>query len=158
MEPMTESSEMDFRQSLFTSYANIAIMEMKLYNSNSTRLRPSHKETLYLYTIWSKNGCTASDLVELFDSSKALVSQTILGMEEKGYIVRERDPKDNRRQIIRLSPQRLEESKVERNIIERAIRQISKNYSEEEIAKASEIMTRLTDTMVNIVINDDKKH
>ena len=79
-------------------------------------------------------------------------------MEEKGYIVRERDPKDNRRQIIRLSPQRLEESKVEMNIIERAIRQISKNYSEEEIAKASEIMTRLTDTMVNIVINDAKKH
>ncbi|MBP5685276.1 MAG: MarR family transcriptional regulator, partial [Candidatus Methanomethylophilaceae archaeon] len=123
-----------------------------------SRLRPSHKETLYLYTIWSKNGCTASDLVELFDSSKALVSQTILSMEEKGYIVREKDPKDKRRQIIRLSPQRLEESKVEMGIIERSIRQISGDYSKEEIDKASEIMLRLTETMVNVTMNDAKKH
>lgn len=158
MEPVSESSDLDFRQTLFASYANIAIMEMKLFNANSSRLRPSHKETLYLYTIWSKNGCTASDLVELFDSSKALVSQTILSMEEKGYIIREKDPKDKRRQIIRLSPQRLEESKVEMGIIERSIRQISGDYSKEEIDKASEIMLRLTETMVNVTMNDAKKH
>ena len=79
-------------------------------------------------------------------------------MEEKGYIVREKDPKDKRRQIIRLSPQRLEESKVEMGIIERSIRQISGDYSKEEIDKASEIMLRLTETMVNVTMNDAKKH
>ena len=43
-------------------------------------------------------------------------------------------------------------------IIERSIRQISGDYSKEEIDKASEIMLRLTETMVNVTMNDAKKH
>ena len=148
---------MDFKQALFASYANIAIMELKIYNSNSEHLRPSHKELLYLYSIWSREGCTASDLVELFDSSKALVSQTVLAMEEKGYIVREKDPQDNRRQIIRVSPERLADSEIEMNIIDRSIKQLSSNYSNEEIEKAAKIMLSLSENMVNFSIRDSKK-
>ena len=157
MEQLSESEKMDFKQALFASYANIAIMELKIYNSNSEHLRPSHKELLYLYSIWSREGCTASDLVELFDSSKALVSQTVLAMEEKGYIVREKDPQDNRRQIIRVSPERLADSEIEMNIIDRSIKQLSSNYSNEEIEKAAKIMLSLSENMVNFSIRDSKK-
>ena len=157
MEQLSESEKMDFKQALFASYANIAIMELKIYNSNSEHLRPSHKELLYLYSIWSRGGCTASDLVELFDSSKALVSQTVLSMEEKGYIVREKDPQDNRRQIIRVSPERMADSEIEMNIIDRSIKQLSSNYSNEEIEKAAKIMLSLSENMVNFSIRDSKK-
>ncbi len=157
MDQQAESKEMDFRQALFSSYANIAIMEMKLYNSNTDHLRPTHKEILYLYCIWSKNGCTATDLVELFNSSKALVSQTIIGMEEKGYIIREKDPEDNRRQIIRISPERVADSATEISIIERSIRQLANEYSDEDISRAAKIMLDLTQNMVDLSIRDTKK-
>ena len=122
-EPKKE--QMDFKQVLFASYANIAIMELKLYNTQSDRVRPTHKEILYLYSIWSRGGCTASDLVELFDSSKALVSQTVLSMEEKGYIYREKDPADNRRQIITINKDKLNESVEELMLIDKSMRQLS---------------------------------
>ena len=155
-----ESGEenLDFKQVLFASYANIAIMELKLYNSNNDHLRPTHKEILYLYCIWSRGGCTASDLVELFDSSKALVSQTVLSMEEKGYIIRERDPADNRRQIINISPSRLRESCEELTIIDKAVKHLSAKYSEEEMNRAARVMYDLTQVMIDLSMRCPKKN
>ncbi len=154
-EPTKE--QMDFKQVLFASYANIAIMELKLYNSQSERLRPTHKEILYLYSIWSRGGCTASDLVELFDSSKALVSQTVLAMEEKGYIVRVKDPKDNRRQIINISPERLNNSVEELALIDKSVKMLASQHTEEEMMAAVRLIYELTDHMVKLSIRDAKK-
>lgn len=143
---------MDFKQTLFASYANIAIMELKLYNADSNHLRPTHKEILYLYCIWSMDKCTATDLVELFDSSKALVSQTIIAMEKKGYITRETDPDDRRKQILRISSQRATESAIEFKLIDSAIEKLSNQYSKEEIAKASEVILSFTENMYREVL------
>lgn len=153
-----KKDQMDFKQVLFASYANIAIMELKLYNTQSDRVRPTHKEILYLYSIWSRGGCTASDLVELFDSSKALVSQTVLSMEEKGYIYREKDPADNRRQIITINKDKLNESVEELMLIDKSMRQLSSQYTDEEMMNAARIMYDLTDNMVKLSIRDSKKH
>jgi len=147
MQEQSKDKPMDFKQSLFASYANIAIMEMSLYNSSDNFLRPSHKEMLYIYCIWSHPGCTASDLVEMFSSSKALVSQTILSMQEKGYITREKDPDDNRRQILRLSDQRLLESTQELEIIDKASKVLASKYTPEQIEEASRIICDFTEEM-----------
>jgi len=154
MESQSKNEEMDFKQTLFACYANIAIMEMRLYNNSPDYNRPSHKETLYLYSIWTLDGCTATDLVDLFDSSKALVSQTILSMEKKGYIVREKDPTDNRRQILRLSPDQISTITDELKLIDRAVMQLSSYYSKEEIEKASKIVLSLTEIMAEQAIRD----
>ena len=148
--------QMDFKQVLFASYANIAIMELKLYNSQDERIRPTHKEILYLYSIWSRGGCTASDLVELFDSSKALVSQTILSLEEKGYIVREKDPADNRRQIISIVSEKLE-SVDELILIDKVLKKMSSQYSEEELMHAVRIMYDLSDNLMKLSLNEQNK-
>jgi len=157
MESSTVAEEIDFKQSLLACYANIAIMEMKLYNNSTDDIRPSHKEILYLYSIWTIDGCTATDLVELFDSSKALVSQTILAMERKGYIVREKDPNDNRRQILRISPNRINSLNDEIRLIENAVKHLSHQYSEQDIEKAGKIIMSLTDIMANQAIRDANK-
>jgi DNA-binding MarR family transcriptional regulator len=157
MNPPVNSDEMDFKQSLFACYANIAITEMKLYNSESDFMRPTHKEILYMYSIWTNPGCTASDLVELFNSSKALVSQTIIAMEEKGYIIRTKDPKDNRRQILEISPQRLEATNKELQLIDAATTALSRDYSKEEIANAAKIIHKFTQHMMDIAIDQTTK-
>ncbi len=148
---------MDFKQSLFASYANIAIMEMKLFNTNADFMRPTHKEMLYLYSIWTNPGCTASDLVELFNSSKALVSQTIIAMEEKGYIIRTKDPKDNRRQILEISPQRLEATTKELQLIDAATHALSRDYTKEEMDGAAKIIHRFTQYMMDMTIEQLNK-
>lgn len=159
MDASNNTEHMDFKQSLFASYANIAIMELKLYNNNPDHQRPNHKEILYLYSIWSKPGCTASDLVELFDSSKALVSQTIIAMEKKGYIVREKDPLDNRRQNLRLSDKRIEENHEELRLIDSAVKRLSTQYTEEEIHNAAKILLSFTNNMVHEIVDPKiKKH
>ena len=148
---------MDVKQLLFAGYANIAIMEMRLYNSQNEPLRPTHKEILYLYSIWSRGSCTASELVELFDSSKALVSQTILALEQKGYIIRTRDPVDNRKQIITINEEGLNEGVEELYLIERSVKQLSSRYTEGELMDALRIVLDLTDEIMEFALLDAKK-
>ncbi len=142
-------TEQFLKNALFSSYSNIAIMETRLYNQNPNHLRPTQKEILYLYCIWNKKGCTASDLVEILQSSKALVSQTIIGMEKKGYIVRTKDPEDNRRQILEVSPQRLADTQQEMEILDNSIAKLRTMYTPEDIEKAGKVLLSLTNLMVN---------
>ncbi len=146
--------ENNFEQALFASYANIAIMELKLYNNSQETNRPTHKEILYMYSIWANKGCTASDLVDLFDSSKALVSQTVIGMEKKGYIYREKDSKDNRRQILKLSEERFPGSIEEMRVIDAAVKNLRNTYSQEDIVRAAKILQCFTDNMMDIVLDE----
>lgn len=155
IEPSSNDA-MDFKQALFASYANIAIMEIRLHNDDDSRLRPTFKETLYLYSIWSRDGCTASDLVKLFDSSKALVSQTIIGMEKKGYIVREQDKTDRRKQILKISPQRLSGGVEEFKLIDSSITALSAKYTEEELSKSAKIIYEFTENMCKEVTKVQK--
>ena len=134
------------------AYANIAIIELRMYNDKPDSSRPTFKESLYLYAIYSIKNCTASDLVALFNSSKALVSQTIIGMEEKGFIVRTKDPKDNRRQIITLSPARLSETQIESAVTAEAMRRLSNKYSNEDFTNTSRIIKEITDCMREVVM------
>ncbi len=142
--------KLDFGKSLLSSYASIAVMEVRMYNNNSSIDRPSYKELLYIYCIWSIENCTATDLVELFRSSKALVSQTIINMEKKGFIIRQKDPLDNRRQILRVSEEVIRRYNDEVVIIEEAIRRLSGTYTLEEICEASNVIKDITDCMLRI--------
>jgi DNA-binding MarR family transcriptional regulator len=153
MSASLKENENDFRKSLMATYANIAIMEMRMYNDDSDAVRPTYKEVLYLYSINNIENCTATDLVELFNSSKALVSQTVIGMEEKGFITRVKDPRDNRRQIIRISEDRIKQFSTEMEIISEAVKRLSSKYSSEEIAKAMFIIEDVTKCMRAICID-----
>jgi DNA-binding MarR family transcriptional regulator len=147
MQQKLNPEDVNFKQALFASYANVAITEMRLYNTDENHSRPSIKELVYLYCIWTNEGCTASDLVELFSTSKALVSQTIIAMEEKGYIIREKDPKDNRRQILSISPNWKIQAYREKELFDNAIRALSGKYTPEEIERAATIICTFTDNV-----------
>ena len=137
---------------MVAAYANIAIIELRMYNDKPDSSRPTFKESLYLFAINSIENCTASDLVALFNSSKALVSQTIINMEEKGFIVRSKDPKDNRRQIISLSPSKKNETQIESAITSEAMRRLASKYTEDDFNRSSKIMLDLTECMKEITI------
>ena len=78
-------------------------------------------------------------------------------MEEKGYIYREKDPADNRRQIITINKDKLNESVEELMLIDKSMRQLSSQYTDEEMMNAARIMYDLTDNMVKLSIRDSKK-
>ena len=139
----------DFSKSLLSSYANIAIMEVRMYN-DSKHPRPSYKEILYMYCIYCIDGCTATDLVELFSTSKALVSQTIISMEKKGYVTRVKDPHDNRRQILKVSEETLATYSDELTVIDESLKRMDSIYSVEEICRSAKIVKEVTDCMLRV--------
>jgi len=141
--------KVNFSKSLLSAYANIAIMEVRMYN-DSKEPRPSYKEILYMYCIYSINNCTASDLVELFNTSKALVSQTIIAMEKKHFVTRVKDPEDNRRQILKVSPESLVAYSEEMQLIDESLKRMNEVYSVEEICKSARIVKEVTDCMLRI--------
>ncbi len=139
----------DLKNSLFVSYSNIVLMETRLYNGDVRDCaRPTQKEIMYMYCIRSKPGCTATDLVNLLNTSKALVSQTLISMEKKGYITRTKDPEDNRRQILNVSEICLKENQSELRIIEKALEKVRSQYTQEDLVKAMNIMQSLTTNML----------
>ena len=139
----------DFSKSLLSSYANIAIMEVRM-NNNSTLPRPSYKEILYMYCIYCIDDCTASDLVELFNTSKALVSQTVISMERKGFVTRVKDPQDNRRQILRVSDETMMTYSDEMTVIDESLKRMDEMYSVEDIVKSAKIVKEVTDCMLRV--------
>ncbi|MBO4356767.1 MAG: MarR family transcriptional regulator [Candidatus Methanomethylophilaceae archaeon] len=139
----------DFSKSLLSSYANIAIMEVRM-NNNSTLPRPSYKEILYMYCIYCIDDCTASDLVELFNTSKALVSQTVISMERKGFVTRIKDPQDNRRQILRVSDETMMTYSDEMTVIDESLKRMDEMYSVEDIVKSAKIVKEVTDCMLRV--------
>ena len=152
MQPVTSKVNAEFQRLMVEAYANIAILELRLYNDQPDSSRPTFKESLYLFAIQSMEKCTASDLVALFNSSKALVSQTVISMEEKGFIVRTKDPKDNRRQIITLSPEKNNETQIERAIADEAIRRLNDKFSDEDIIRSARVMYEISEVMKDVVM------
>ena len=139
----------EFSKSLLSSYANIAVMEVRMYNESNLP-RPSYKEILYMYCIYSIDDCTASDLVELFNTSKALVSQTIITMERKGFVSRVKDCRDNRRQILKVSEEALKTYSEEMAVIDESLKRMDGTYSLEEICKSAKIVKEVTDCMLRV--------
>lgn len=151
-----KESRLDFSKALLGAYANLAVLQVRLYNDEDQVVRPSFKEMVYLYTIWKYDNCTASDLVEIFNSSKALISQTVISMEKKGFISRKKDPSDNRRQIITVSEEIMGTYAMELQLIDEALKYKSKQYSIEEVLQAARIVLDITDTMLRIK-NENKQ-
>ena len=140
----------EFSKSLLASYANVAIMEMRMYNSNDEQ-RPSYKEIMYMYCIYSIDKCTASDLVEMFSSSMALVSQTIISMEKKGFVTRTKDPDDKRRQILAISEEMMKKYSEEVDVIDEALKRMSTHHSIEDICEAAKTLNEVTDCMLRVL-------
>jgi len=141
---VVKDDDINLTNALVRIFANVGITEMRMYNGGTKSSRPTFKEAMYMYAIMSITDCTASDLVDLFGVSKALVSQSIIAMEEKGFIERVRDTKDKRRQIIKVSDQ-AEEYMKERDALEYAERMLLQKYTPEQIGLACRIFIDLTD-------------
>lgn len=130
--------------SIISIYDATSLMELRAFKEDMNVVRPKHKEVLYMHSILTIEDCTATDLCKLFDESKAMVSQTLNGMEKKGFITREKDPNDRRRHFIRVTQKKIDEMNIEVSIIDNTVDDVLKKYSKEEVDKAAKILAEIS--------------
>ena len=134
----------DFKKLLVSSYANLAIMEMRLYNDSTETDRPSFKEILFMYVISDTPNCTATDLVKLFNSTKAMISQTLINMESRGLIKRTKSDGDSRKLIITVCEDKIKEIMGGVNIYEEALMKIEERYSKKQLIDSAQVICDFT--------------
>jgi DNA-binding MarR family transcriptional regulator len=62
------------------------------------------KEFVMLNAVGESGGTTQRELVEVMHGDANLVVLLLNGLESRGYALRERDPQDRRRHIVRITP------------------------------------------------------
>lgn len=145
-------------KSLIALFARNSLMEVRVFDENGPLMTPSYKEVLYLYSIATIENCTATDLVKLFKVSKAMVSQMLSGMEEKGYIVRKKDSIDGRKNIITISPERLKDAGEEVKVYDEAIDELHKKFTSEQIEIAAEVLAEFSTELERIGYEYENKN
>jgi len=131
--------------SILSLFTDASVMEMRLFNERLDNSHPKYKEILYIYAIADiGDECTATDICKLFNVSKAMASQTLNGMERKGFIVREKDPDDHRRHFIKISLDKIDIITKEIQIIDNSADNISKKYTKEELEIATRVLADIS--------------
>jgi len=129
---------------------DMSAMEIRAFNKRLDESSPTYKENLYIFTIASIENCTATDLVKTFGVSKAIVSQTLSAMEEKGFITRVKDSADSRKHIIEISNEKVDLFSNEICLIDQAIDLTLSKYSKEELDTVSKILTDISNNLAEV--------
>lgn len=113
--------------------------EKKLKGTNVT---PA--EIHYILRIYVDNeNITQRDLSETFSVSEPVVARTLKNLENKGFIIRTKDPNNKTRRLLSLSEQGFEISENMLHITDEWLKEIYKDINESDIDKFNEIIKLL---------------
>lgn len=101
---------------------NISKNQMKYLNSRINDLNLGH-EMRYIMAIFDNPCLSQDDLVNIFGQSKASIAKSLKKLEDQGYIIREVNPENRRKYMLKTT------SKA--NELVPKIRQISKDWEKE---------------------------
>ncbi|MBQ6221417.1 MAG: MarR family transcriptional regulator [Solobacterium sp.] len=59
----------------------------------------------FLISLWHEPGLSQENLVEILNIDKTRIARSALQLEEQGYIIRERNPKNRRKYRLYLTPE-----------------------------------------------------
>lgn len=114
--------------------------EKKLEGTNVT---PS--ELPYILKVCGDNGnISQRDLSEIFSVSEPVVTRTLKNLENKGFIIRTKDPNNKTRRLLSLTEEGFEISEKMLNINDEWLEELFKDMYQEDIDKFNEIIKSLT--------------
>ncbi len=117
-----------------------SFFEKKLEGTNVT---PA--EIHYILRIYVDNGnITQRDLSETFSVSEPVVARTLKNLENKGFVIRTKDPNNKTRRILSLSEQGFEISENMMDISDEWLKELFNGINNSDIDKFNEIIKLLT--------------
>uniref|UniRef100_UPI00388FA1EE MarR family winged helix-turn-helix transcriptional regulator n=1 Tax=Methanobrevibacter sp. TaxID=66852 RepID=UPI00388FA1EE len=84
------------------------------------------------------------DLSETFSVSEPVVARTLKNLENKGFVIRTKDPNNKTRRLLSLSEQSFEISENMLHITDDWLKEIYNDINESDIDKFNEIIKLLT--------------
>ncbi len=123
----------------------------KMYNEQANKQNYTMSMGFVILNIDTENGTPSTSLGPLMGMEATSLSRILKSMEEKGLIYREKNPKDGRGVLIKLT----ELGKLKRNDAKESVLQFNntvKNYIDE---KDLQSFIKVTKT-INKLINDNK--
>ncbi|MBQ2635981.1 MAG: winged helix DNA-binding protein [Methanobrevibacter sp.] len=111
----------------------------------------SAAELPYLIRIYvDSNKLTQRDLCDLFFVSEPVVARTLKNLEKKGFVIRNKDPKNKTRKLLSLTDKGVEISKKMFDINDEWEKDILKGLTTEEIESFKKTMRKITVNTITI--------
>ncbi len=132
---------------LTKTYRNIHEMEEQKVRKNS-HLKLSLGELNLMEAVeeYEKNGgATITELANDLNYTLSAITIAINGLEKKGYVQKFRDQEDKRSVRVRLSAQGRKINRVHKYIHKKLVREIAKEFNEEEMAVLTRGLVKVND-------------
>ena len=111
----------------------------------------SAAELPYIIRIYvESNKLTQRDLCDLFFVSEPVVARTVKNLESKGFIIRNKDPKNRTRKLLSLTDRGVEISKRMFDINDEWEKAILKDMTSEEIESFKKVMRKIALSSLNL--------
>lgn len=134
---------LDFLQHLW--HLNHALERMSLHMART--LNVTAQQRLFIRCIGKYPGMTASQLATVLHLDRGTVSVALRRLARKGLITRRRDPRDNRRVSLGLTPKGQALDRPDPSTVEFAVEQLLGNVSALDIEKVKVVLRRLADCL-----------
>ncbi|MDD3253607.1 MAG: MarR family transcriptional regulator [Lachnospiraceae bacterium] len=123
----------------------IGYLARNLKQSYETALEPyGLTGSLYFYLLYvdGKGGCSLADLSRQLHVDKAYVTRTIRQLETSGYILRRRNPDDNRAFLLETTDSGKEILDMMKQLFEQWNMDLKTQFSEEEYQMLQTLLTK----------------
>ncbi|MBS4539032.1 winged helix-turn-helix transcriptional regulator [Clostridium sp. D2Q-11] len=116
------------------------------------RLEPydiSHGQLFLLLAIYNKEGITQNDLCEMYKIDKAAVSKSIKKLIDEDFLIRERDNKDKRKQLLYLTNKAKNFEGEFRSVLQAIEEDSTKGLSMDELNSFFNVSNKIIDNLSN---------
>ena len=136
---------------IYPAMSLIAKGHNKFFDEKLEGTGVSAAELPYIIRIYAEsNKLTQRDLCDLFFVSEPVVARTLKNLENKGFIIRNKDPKNRTRKLLSLTDRGVEISKRMFDINDEWEKAILKDMTSEEIESFKKAMRKIALSSLNL--------
>ncbi|MBQ2652420.1 MAG: MarR family transcriptional regulator [Methanobrevibacter sp.] len=136
---------------IYPAMSLIAKGHNKFFDEKLEGTGVSAAELPYIIRIYAEsNKLTQRDLCDLFFVSEPVVARTVKNLESKGFIIRNKDPKNRTRKLLSLTDRGFEISKRMFDINDEWEKAILKDMTSEEIESFKKAMRKIALSSLNL--------
>ena len=115
----------------------------KYYEKNFKNQNLTLNEFSILLRIRFQGVATQHDLVKLFKVSDAYIAKLLRKFEDENYIIRQEDPENRRKKIVKITPEGLKKTDELINVIKNWENKVTTNITEDELKTLKEILFKI---------------
>jgi len=127
----------------------------KMYNEQASKYDSTMAIAFTLLNIDKRNGTPSTSLGPLMGMEPTSLSRILKSMEEKGFILREKNPDDGRGVLIKLTPLGIEKRKISKGHVYQFNDKIREHLTEEKIESFFEVTQTINKLIAEKEIYDD---